>query len=143
MRKSKVIVIGSGPAGYAAAIYLSRATLAPLVFAGEKSGGQLMLTTEVENYPGFPKGIMGPQLMLEMRVQAERFGAEIIDKDVKQIDFTKKPLMVEGNEAEAVIITTGAESVALRAPGEADYIGRESLIVRFVTPPFLKIKGCL
>ena len=124
MRKFKVIVIGSGPAGYAAAIYLARAELKPLVLAGEKSGGQLMLTTEIENYPGFPKGIMGPQLMLEMRAQAERFGAEIIDKNVNQVDFSQKPLVIEGNRAEAVIIATGAESLPLGVVGEADYIGR-------------------
>lgn len=124
MQKRKVIVIGSGPAGYAAAIYLARAELKPVVLAGEKSGGQLMLTSEIENYPGFTEGIMGPQLMLKMRDQAVRFGAEIKEIDIKEVDFKKHPFSVGEYETEAVIIATGAESVPLGVEGEAEYIGR-------------------
>src|SRR3989344_3125149 len=103
-----VIIIGSGPSGYAAGIYLSRAQLKPLLFAGEASGGQLMLTTDVENYPGFPEGILGPELMIKMREQAQRFGTEIIDKNVTEVDFSKRPFRVNDYQAEAVVITTGA-----------------------------------
>lgn len=124
MQTKQVTIVGSGPAGYAAAVYLARAQLATLVFAGEKSGGQLMLTTEIENYPGFPKGIMGPQLMMDMRAQAERFGAEIIDKDVRKVDFSKQPFVVDEYQTQAVIIATGAESTLLGVAGESDYIGR-------------------
>jgi thioredoxin reductase (NADPH) len=90
----RLIIIGSGPAGYAAAIYAARAQLKPLVLAGEKGGGQLMLTTEVENYPGFPEGILGPSLMTTMREQAIRFGAEVIDHDVTKVDFSARPFKV-------------------------------------------------
>lgn len=128
MDTRKVIIIGSGPAGWAAATYASRAQLKPLVFAGERGGGQLMFTTEVENYPGFANGIMGPKLMMEMRSQAERFGAEIVDTNVTQVDFSKRPFSVWSGErrelAEAVILATGAESLMLNIPGEAEYLGR-------------------
>jgi thioredoxin reductase (NADPH) len=83
-----VIIIGSGPSGWAAAIYLSRAQLSPVLFAGEKAGGQLMLTTEVENFPGFTQGIQGPELMMNMRAQAERFGTTIHDVNVTRVDFS-------------------------------------------------------
>ncbi len=124
----RVIVIGSGPASYTAALYLARAELKPLVFAGEKWGGQLMLTTMVENYPGFAEGVMGPTLMGEMRKQAGRFGAEVMDKDVTKVDFSQKPLRVMTGEdeyqAEAVVIATGAESLLLGVPGEEEFMGR-------------------
>ena len=119
-----VIIIGSGPSGYAAGIYLSRAQLKPLLFAGEASGGQLMLTTDVENYPGFPEGILGPELMIKMREQAQRFGTEIIDKNVTEVDFSKRPFRVNDYQAEAVVITTGAESILLNVPGERELMGR-------------------
>ncbi|OGJ21638.1 MAG: thioredoxin-disulfide reductase [Candidatus Pacebacteria bacterium RIFCSPHIGHO2_01_FULL_46_10] len=123
-----VIIIGSGPAGWAAATYLARAQLNPLIFAGEKSGGQLMLTTEIENYPGFPEGILGPQLMADMRKQAERFGARVKDINVERVDFSHKPFRItaggEEYQASAILMTTGAESVWLNVPGEDKFVGR-------------------
>ena len=118
----RLIIIGSGPAGLTAAIYAARANLAPLVFAGYRYGGQLMLTTEVENYPGFPNGIMGPELMETFRAQAERFGAKIENVDVVKVDFTKRPLRVWTDDreyqAESVIVATGASARWLGIPGE-------------------------
>jgi thioredoxin reductase (NADPH) len=122
-----VIIIGSGPAGYTAALYAARASLQPLVFAGYQHGGQLTLTTEVENFPGFSGGIMGPQLMAEMRAQAERFGAEIHDIDVTQVDFSHRPFSVVADgtthRAAAVIVATGASALWLGVPGEEEFRG--------------------
>ncbi len=126
MDTRNVIIIGSGPAGYTAALYASRANLKPLVLGGflkgGQSGGQLMTTTDVENYPGFPQGIEGPTLMVNMRQQAARFGAEILDKDVDKVDFSARPFKVFTDEAEyaarAVIIATGA--AAKRMNNEAE-----------------------
>ena len=129
----KVVIIGSGPAGYTAGLYLARAELAPLIFAGEQWGGQLMLTTEVENYPGFSDGIMGPKLMEEMRRQAEKFGAEEVDKSVSKVDFSTRPFKVHLGGvpsatpevlAETIIIATGAEARLLGVPGEDKFMGR-------------------
>lgn len=110
----RLIIIGSGPAGYTAAIYSARANLAPLVLAGSQSGGQLMITTDVENYPGFPEGIQGPELMEKFRKQAERFGAEIIDNDVTEVNFKVKPFVLKvGNDtytADSIIVSTGAQA---------------------------------
>ena len=118
----RLIIIGSGPAGLTAAIYAARANLAPLVFAGHQYGGQLMLTTEVENYPGFPNGIMGPELMETFRAQAERFGAKIENVDVVKVDFTKRPLRVwtveREYQAESVVVATGASARWLGIAGE-------------------------
>ena len=93
-----IIIIGGGPAGLTAALYTSRAELSPLVIEGYQSGGQLMLTTEVENYPGFEKGIMGPELIDQMKKQAQRFGTEILSEDVTNVDFSKQPFKVEVGE---------------------------------------------
>lgn len=122
-----VIVIGGAPAGYTAAIYLARATLSPLILAGEKAGGQLMYTTKVENYPGFPDGIDGPELMEKMRKQAERFGAEIKNENVTKVDFSgevKKVWVGETEyQAKAVILALGAMSRMLSI-GEERLLGR-------------------
>ena len=123
-----VIIIGSGPAGYTAGLYAARALLEPLMFAGYMSGGQLMLTSDVENFPGYPTGIDGPEMMVHMREQAERFGLEVQDKNVERVDFSERPfgVWVEGDEyrAEAVIICTGAEAIWLGAEGEEAQKGR-------------------
>ncbi len=132
METRNLIIIGSGPAGYSAAIYAGRAELKPLLFEGQSAGGQpggqLMLTTEVENFPGFPKGIMGPDLMSEMKKQAERFETEIIAKDVIEVDFSVRPFLVKSDEqeyyAKSVIICTGAQAKWLGVPGEQAYWGR-------------------
>ncbi len=124
----RVIVIGSGPAGLTAAVYAARANLKPLVLAGGLYGGQLMLTTEVENYPGFAEGIMGPDLMIRFREQAERFGARIENVDVESVDFANRPLSVRTAdaryEAETVIVATGASARWLEIPGEERLRGR-------------------
>jgi len=122
-----LIIIGSGPAGYTAALYAARANLKPLVFAGYEYGGQLMLTTDVENYPGFPEGIQGPELMARMREQAERFGAEIVDREVTEVDLSQRPFtVVAGDQVEkarALIVATGAAAMWLGIPGEEVYRG--------------------
>jgi len=124
----EVIILGSGPAGLTAAIYAARADLHPIVIAGRQSGGQLMLTSEVENFPGFPEGVMGPELMDRMRQQAEKFGAEFVDEDASGVDFRGKPLAVVAEdtryEARAVIIATGASARWLGLPSEARLMGR-------------------
>ena len=123
-----VIIIGSGPAGLTAAIYTTRADLKTLVISGVKWGGQLMLTTEVENFPGFPEGIQGPDLMQNMRKQAERFGAEYVDDDFTSTDFSSKPFKISVGdkiyEGKSVIIATGADTKWLEVPGEKEKIGR-------------------
>lgn len=124
----KIIIVGSGPAGFTAAIYTARANLSPIVFAGITWGGQLMLTTDVENYPGFVDGILGPKLMENFRHQAERFGADIINEDVTAVNFKSRPFEVVGNGktylARAVIIATGAQAKWLGLPNEKRLIGR-------------------
>jgi thioredoxin reductase (NADPH) len=123
-----VIVIGSGPAGYTAALYTARAQLKPLVFEGTSFGGALMTTTEVENYPGFRDGIMGPDVMEQFRAQAERFGAELQPKDVTSVELAGevKRVTVDGNAylARAVILAMGAQPRYLNVPGEQELLGR-------------------
>jgi thioredoxin reductase (NADPH) len=118
----KVLIIGSGPAGLTAAIYAARGGLEPLMIEGLERGGQLMITTDVENYPGFPDGIMGPELMEQIRKQAERFGTRIISSNVSKVDFSEKPFKVwvgaDEYAAETVIISTGASARWLGIPGE-------------------------
>jgi thioredoxin reductase (NADPH) len=123
-----VVVIGSGPAGYTAALYAARAELKPLVFEGSvTAGGALMQTTDVENFPGFPDAIMGPELMDSMRKQAERFGAELMPDDVTEVDLTATPKVIKTDSetylARAVIIATGSRYKELGAPGEKELAG--------------------
>ncbi|MAF90458.1 MAG: thioredoxin-disulfide reductase [Bdellovibrionaceae bacterium] len=124
----KVIIIGSGPAGYTSAIYTARANLNPLMIAGEEIGGQLMLTTEVENYPGFADGITGPEMMDVLRKQAERFGTRIVPKKVTKVDFSARPYKVwigeEMHETQSVIISTGATAKLLDIESEQTFWGR-------------------
>jgi len=124
----KLIIIGSGPAGLTAAIYSARADFKPLVIAGYQAGGQLMTTTEVENFPGFKKGIQGPELMQEFREQALRFGARLVDKDVTEVDFRKRPFTVkvgqEVYESQCVIVATGAQAKLLGLPEEKSLMGK-------------------
>ena len=123
-----VIVIGSGPAGLTAAIYASRANLRTLVIAGQVAGGQLMLTTEVENYPGFPNGVLGPELMELWRKQAERFHTDFVDDNVTRVDFAQRPFKVwvneDAHEGRAVIVATGALARWLGIPSEERLKGR-------------------
>jgi thioredoxin reductase (NADPH) len=118
---TKVLIIGSGPAGYTAAIYAARAELAPIMLAGMQFGGQLMITTDVENYPGFPEGVTGPDVMDKFQAQAERFGTRVLLEDATSIDFSERPFKVETDDkkftADAVIVATGAT---------ASWIGLES-----------------
>jgi thioredoxin reductase (NADPH) len=122
-----VVIIGSGPAGLTAALYAARANLAPLVIEGFEAGGQLMLTTLVENFPGHREGIMGPELMGEMRAQAEKFGAELIQGDVARVDICAQPILVKTTEAEyrtkTLIIATGASARLLGLPSERTLMG--------------------
>jgi thioredoxin reductase (NADPH) len=127
MEKKKLIIIGSGPAAFTAAIYAARANLQPLIFEGFFSGpagGQLMTTTEVENYPGFPEGITGPDLMEKFRKQAERFGTTILTEDVISVDLKQRPFQINGKstvlQTEALIVATGATAKRLDIPGTRD-----------------------
>jgi thioredoxin reductase (NADPH) len=123
-----VVIIGSGPAGLTAAIYAARAALQPLVLGGAYWGGQLVLTSDVENFPGYPAGVQGPEMMDELRAQAERFGAEVRTVDVTRVDFSRRPFVVETDDetvhAHSVIVATGAAAKRLEVPGEETLFGR-------------------
>lgn len=145
-----VIILGSGPAGLTAAIYTTRANLKTLVIAGTVWGGQLMLTTLVENYPGFPQGIQGPDLMLAMRKQAERFGAEIINVDFKEGDFSLPAggpfkVVTDGKtyEGHSVIIATGADTKWMGVPGERELIGKGVSSCATCDAPFFRGKNVI
>ena len=123
-----VIIIGGGPAGFTAALYTARANLQPLVFEGFNWGGQLMITSDVENYPGYPDGILGPAMMADFRRQAERFGAEFVTDDVTRVDLSERPFRVyvgdEEHRADTVIVATGASARQLGLPSEQTLQGR-------------------
>ncbi len=139
-----VAIIGSGPASLTAAVYTTRGAASTLILGGEKWGGQLMLTTEVDNYPGFPQGIQGPELMQNMRKQAERFGTEFIEKNVEIVDFSNSPFkLTAGGQkylAKTVIIATGAETNWLGIPGEDKFLGRGISSCAPCDAPFFKNK---
>ena len=141
-RKFDVIIIGAGPAGYTASIYTSRAKRDTLIISGVLPGGQLMLTTEVENYPGFSDGIFGPELMTSMKKQAERMGTTIIDDEVVNVDFRRKPFKVltysEEYEAEAVIICTGASPRKIGVKGEQEFSAKGVSYCATCDGPFFK-----
>lgn len=129
MQKEKVIIIGSGPAGLTAALYMARADMSPLVISGNQLGGQISITNEVENYPGFPEGTTGPELVDLMQKHAEHFGARVVIDEVTEVDFTNgSPFRVkthgEEYEADSVIVTVGASPKRLGIPGEEEFIGR-------------------
>jgi thioredoxin reductase (NADPH) len=128
MTVENVIIIGSGPAGLTAALYTARANLEPLVFTGSEIGGQVSITNEVENYPGFPEGLTGPELVEKFQKQAERFGARVEYAEVSQVDLDVQPFRVRSydseHEAKAIIVATGASARKLGVPGEVDFTGR-------------------
>ena len=128
MMRTKCLIIGSGPAGYTAAIYASRANLSPIEYCGLQPGGQLTQTTEVENFPGYPQGVDGNQMMMDLRQQAERFGTDIRDGMIVEVDFSKRPYRVKDDagreiEADTVIIATGASAKYLGLPDEQKFMG--------------------
>ncbi len=137
-----VIIIGSGPAGFTAGIYASRAKLKTLIISGSLPGGQLMTTSEVENYPGFPNGIFGPELMMNMRQQAERFATTIIDDEVLKVDFKKRPFLIsthsETYEGRAILLCTGASPRKLGIDGEQEFSGRGVSYCATCDGPFFK-----
>ncbi|MBP6442158.1 MAG: FAD-dependent oxidoreductase, partial [Sphingorhabdus sp.] len=127
-RHAPVIIIGSGPAGYTAAVYAARANLTPMMITGVEVGGQLMTTTEVDNWPGDDAGVMGPELMERMRKHAERFGTRIENDYIEKVDFSKRPFVLTGGAgdytADSVIIATGASAQYLGLPSETVFMGK-------------------
>jgi thioredoxin reductase (NADPH) len=138
----EVIIIGSGPAGYTAGVYTSRAKLNTLLISGSLPGGQLMTTSEVENYPGFPNGIFGPELMMNMRQQAERFGAKLLDDEVMEVDFKKRPFEIKTHaqefRSESVVICTGASPRKLGLRAEQEFAGKGISYCATCDGPFFK-----
>ena len=145
LKVERLIIIGSGPAGLTAAIYAARGALNPLVISGREAGGQLVLTTDVDDFPGFEVGIQGPQLMDQMRKQAERFGARFLNEDVTSVDFSKKPLIIKTESqivsAQAVIVATGASAMWLGLSSEQRLIGRGISSCAVCDAPFFKDKN--
>jgi thioredoxin reductase (NADPH) len=139
-----VIIIGSGPAGLSAAIYTAREDFKPLLIGGSVEGGQLILTTTVDNMPGFPDGIMGPEIIEKMMKQAKRFGTRIVQEDVTDLDLTKKPFMVKTSaqiyQAKTIIIATGANAKMLGIPSEMEYMGKGTSACATCDGPFFKGK---
>jgi len=137
-----VIIIGSGPAGFTAGIYTSRAKLKTLIISGSLPGGQLMTTSEVENYPGFPNGIFGPELMMNMRQQAERFGTTVVDDEVLKVDFKNRPFLIsthsESYEGRTILLCTGASPRKLGIDGEQEFGGRGVSYCATCDGPFFK-----
>lgn len=128
-RHHRVFIVGSGPAGFTAGLYTARANLKPYMAAGLMPGGQLMTTTDVENYPGYPDGVMGPDMMADLQKQAEKFGLEVVHQMVESIDMQNRPFVIktddgETHTADAVIISTGATAKYLGIPGEQEYLGK-------------------
>lgn len=124
----RLIILGSGPAGYSAAVYAARANLKPILISGLQQGGQLMTTTEVDNWPGDVSGLQGPALMERMKKHAERFGAEIISDHIESVDFSQRPLQLKGEvysyQCDGLIIATGASALYLGLPSEQAFMGR-------------------
>ena len=139
-----VIIIGSGPAAFSAGVYTTRGAASTLILGGEKWGGQLMLTSMVDNYIGFPEGVMGPELMIRMRSQVERFGAEFVEKNVVKVDFSSKPLKVYTDDkeylAKSIIVATGALTKWLGVPGEKELVGKGVSTCAPCDAPFFKEK---
>lgn len=139
-----VAIVGSGPSGLTAGIYTTRGAASTLIIAGDTWGGQLMLTTDVDNYPGFPKGIMGPELMQKMRDQVERFNAKIIDKNATEINIDNKPFKIKTAEGEyyanSIVLATGAETKWLGIPGEEKLRGKGVSSCAPCDAPFFKEK---
>ncbi|ACL67412.1 thioredoxin reductase [Anaeromyxobacter dehalogenans 2CP-1] len=127
-KHERLVIVGSGPAGYTAALYAARANLQPLLFEGMQPGGQLTITSEVENFPGFPEGILGPELMEKMKKQAERFGTRFEASEITRVDFSQRPFKLWQDDtlytADAVIVATGASAKWLQIPSEKQYQGR-------------------
>ncbi|ACG75266.1 thioredoxin reductase [Anaeromyxobacter sp. K] len=127
-KHERLVIVGSGPAGYTAALYAARANLRPLLFEGMQPGGQLTITSEVENFPGFPEGILGPELMEKMKKQAERFGTRFEASEITRVDFSQRPFKLWQDDtlytADAVIVATGASAKWLQIPSEKQYQGR-------------------